>query len=184
MNKFLSVAWTLVAPLCFIYMPAAQAIVVVNTPHDYLFTFTANCSDCGAGPGQTVTAGIAHGTIELHNYVLNSAFSGHLTGFTYSSTLLGTVKAPFIDYEYGAISGPNQSSPALMFGFHTNNRYYDFYEQLGHGWQFRVNGNTLDQGDNFVLTGQVAGNSVPEPTSLVLVGLGLAALGFSKRKKA
>lgn len=177
-----------------------------NPLNSFIAAVTGNwIEDMAMGAGNTIWAGTFEGNvfnIDATTGVINSSFhvpGSAFTGVAFDGTNLWVTGGAFtgansdLIYKYSTtgtllatIDTNFADAGGLGYDRDTNTLWAGYFGSVR---QFDLSGNLLSSfvaGTAFhdgLEIGNVGGN-VPEPASLALLGVGLAGLGFSRRKKA
>lgn len=159
--------------------PAAIAHATAVVTPDITYTWTGDCLDCNF-PVNTATP--ASATLVLHNYTPGTALTSlsQVVSFQYHSLLfdLGTTSPYFVSGNIPAAGGAAAFDLRWLGGTQANDSY-EFHTYTNGAWLFFENFAPADMGRNGNFQAQV-----PEPATLALLGLGLAGVGFSRRRNA
>lgn len=154
------------------------------TAHGVTYTSTQNVimkPDFGYGNGSNIIlnnywsplSGAITGTYDMLGFDLGVLGGTSLLDFTIT-TNVGT-------YAFNNVNVPNVRDGMTFFGFVAdpgeNITSMIFSSQLGAGYAPSLDNVTLG-------TAGISPNAVPEPATVALLGMGLAGLGFARRRKA
>lgn len=162
MIRFGSVLATMALAAAFV--APAQAFSVQQGPGTY--NFSGTCLDCDDGGGATPA------TAQL---ILRDDGPA---SFSYQSLLYNLVSEWVEVAQLGAFDGEGNADSWVLFG--AEGEEWEFTSNLAGSWSLEMHSISHDFGRNGVWTS----NRVPEPASLLLVGMGLFAVARRRAKSA
>jgi PEP-CTERM motif len=170
---------------------SAQAIVIVSTGSDYTFNFTGQCEDCGDIGDGFFGLGIATGVVALTNYNLGAdLLLSNLVSFTYTSDKLGTLVADLSDATvFGRFDSEDPATADFAINFVNAGQMYQFIscgseplaECADGEWAVFIDAENNDFGNSHTFS-TATDATIPEPTTLALLGMGFAGVGFCRRQ--
>jgi hypothetical protein len=199
MKKYFASTAFLIATLAGLLVAApAQAVRIIMDPPPVItvpldkvtYEFVGTCTDCILNP-YVPYLGVAHLTLQgykpgdaislLNFFSFTYDGSPRLNPFTISAPVPSDV--PGYDLVIGGttISGTIPASLSQGFEFDVSDGYHFFTTHVGGTWVTGLNRNSFDEGVNGNWT--LAGTAVPEPASIALLGFGMAAMGFLRRRR-
>ena len=166
-------------------------MAIIPAGQDYTFSFAGICEDCALQPDGSYGIRPAFATLTVTDYVLGDSLDGHVTGFTYTSDLLGTF-SPWNQASFTFVTGSIDSlSPSVQA---VDLRFYDQREhqflmfatasQAEGAWGIGTQVYLYDYGNSHTWSG-VPTQPVPEAETYAMMLAGLGLLGVAaKRRKA
>jgi hypothetical protein len=183
-NYFLAVAF-LIANLATIVAPnSAQAAAIpieFNGPVS-TYDFFGTCSDCtGTGVAHLTLQNYTAGTAIQHENFLSFKYDGSDLMDPYSILLFAHI-GPFLQ----SVRGMMPSSQPGPFEFSITDGLHYFTTSIDGSWDTGRAGPinvSADYGINGTWSAQGIAATVPEPTMMALLGIGLAGFGLSRRRR-